>query len=227
MKFLTKVFKTASKQEDVIIPAGLDNLTTPGITKGVITLFSEVARATQIAAGANSTGWVQTIQTVNNLAFADRMRSIGLADTVTVKNSVDTIVSNGAGNVINQATVETFSGGIPSNFATSNSIIRNSYDVLIPEKKFYSNTQNFTANVDNFNSYVSNQLDNNVKLNRDDFFLSSGIGTDFYLQYFKLGFEIKLLIGTNNLILKENNVWTNSIDKVRSRMVLFTITFEG
>lgn len=58
-------------------------------------------------------------------------------------------------------------------------------------------------------------------------FLSSGIGTDFYLQYFKLGFEIKLLIGTNNLILKENNVWTNSIDKVRSRMVLFTITFEG
>ena len=161
MKFLTKVFKTTSKQEDVIIPAGLDNLTTPGITKGVITLFGEVARATQIAAGANSTGWVQTIQTVNNLAFADRMRSIGLADTVTVKNSVDTIVSNGAGNVINQATVETFSGGIPSNFATSNSIIRNSYDVLIPEKIFYSNTQNFTANVDNFNSYVSNQLDNN------------------------------------------------------------------
>ena len=161
MKFLTKVFKTTSKQEDVIIPAGLDNLTTPGITKGVITLFGEVARATQISAGANSTGWVQTIQTVNNLAFADRMRSIGLADTVTVKNSVDTIVSNGAGNVINQATVETFSGGIPSNFATSNSIIRNSYDVLIPEKIFYSNTQNFTANVDNFNLYVSNQLDNN------------------------------------------------------------------
>ena len=161
MKFLTKTFKTTATQEDVIIPAGLDNLTTPGITKGVITLFSEVARATQIAAGANSTGWVQTIQTVNNLAFADRMRSIGLADTVTVKNSVDTIVSNGAGNVVNQATVETFSGGIPSNFDTSNSIIRNSYDVLIPEKIFYSNTQSFTANVDNFNSYVSNQLDNN------------------------------------------------------------------
>ena len=69
MKFLTKVFKTTSKQEDVIIPAGLDNLTTPGITKGVITLFGEVARATQISAGANSTGWVQTIQTVNNLGL--------------------------------------------------------------------------------------------------------------------------------------------------------------
>jgi hypothetical protein len=131
------------------------------VTKGVIALFGGVARAAQIAAGANSTGWTQTIQTVNNVAFADRMRSIGLADTITIANSVDTIVSNGAGNVVNQATVETFSGGIPTNFASSNSIIRNSYSVILPEKKFYSNTQNFTANVDNFNSYVSNQLDNN------------------------------------------------------------------
>ena len=162
MKFLTTLFKTTAKQEDLVIPAALDNLTTPGITKGVITLFGEVARATQIAAGANSTGWAQTIQTVNNLAFADKMRSIGLADTVTIKNSADTIVSNGAGNVVNQATVETFNGGVPSNFATSNSIIRNSYAVILPEKIFYSNTQSNTANVNNFNSFVSNQLDNNA-----------------------------------------------------------------
>jgi hypothetical protein len=162
MKFLTKVFKTTANQQNLVIPAALDNLTTAGITKGVITLFGEVARATQIASGANATGWTQTIQTVNNLALADRMRSIGLTDTVTIKNSVDTIVSNGAGNVVNQASIETFSGGAPSNFTTSNSIIRNSYSVLIPEKKFYSNTQSFTANVDNFNSYISKQLDNNA-----------------------------------------------------------------
>jgi hypothetical protein len=73
----------------------------------------------------------------------------------------------------------------------------------------------------------ANQLDNNVKLKRDDFFYSAGVGTDFYLQYFKLGFELKLLIGTKNLLQKENSIWTNSIDKVRSRMVVFTITFEG
>jgi|TARA_R110000868_G_scaffold253646_3_gene510269 hypothetical protein len=162
MKFLTKTFKTTANQEDVIIPAALDNLTTAGITKGVITLFGEVARAAQITQGANAAGWAQTVQTVNNLALADRMQSISLIDTVTIKNSVDTIVSNGAGNVVNQATIETFSGGIPSNFATSNSIIRNSYDILIPEKKFYSNTQSNTANVDNFNSYVLNQLNNNA-----------------------------------------------------------------
>jgi hypothetical protein len=161
MKFLPKLFKTIDNNQDVTVPAALDNLTTPGVTKGVIALFGGVARAAQIAAGANSTGWTQTIQTVNNVAFADRMRSIGLADTITIANSVDTIVSNGAGNVVNQATVETFSGGIPANFASSNSIIRNSYAVILPEKIFYSNTQSNTANVNNFESYVSNQLDNN------------------------------------------------------------------
>jgi len=73
----------------------------------------------------------------------------------------------------------------------------------------------------------ANQLDDNVKVMRDDFFYSAGAGVDFYLQYFKLGFELKLLIGTKNLIKKENSVFTNSIDKVRSRMVVFSITFEG
>lgn len=72
-----------------------------------------------------------------------------------------------------------------------------------------------------------NQLDDNVKLLRDDFFYSAGAGVDFYLQYFKLGFEMKLLIGTKNLLKKENSVFTNSIDKIRSRMVVFSITFEG
>ena len=72
-----------------------------------------------------------------------------------------------------------------------------------------------------------NQLDNNVKLKRDDFFYSSGAGVDFYLMYFKLGLEIKLLVGTKNLLRSENSVFSNSLDKVRSRMVVFTVTFEG
>ena len=73
----------------------------------------------------------------------------------------------------------------------------------------------------------ANQLDDNVKILRDDYFYSAGAGTDFYLQYFKLGFELKLLIGNKNLLKKENSVFTNSIDKIRSRMVVFSITFEG
>lgn len=72
-----------------------------------------------------------------------------------------------------------------------------------------------------------NQLDDNVRLNRDDFFYSAGAGTDFYLPYFKLGFELKLLIGTKNLISPQNNTFSNSLDMARSRMVVFSVTFEG
>ncbi|MBL7912583.1 MAG: hypothetical protein JNJ41_16095 [Bacteroidia bacterium] len=72
-----------------------------------------------------------------------------------------------------------------------------------------------------------NQLDDNVKLKRDDIYYSAGAGTDFYLEFFKLGIELKLLIGTKNLLRPENSIFTNSIEKVRSRMVVFTVTFEG
>jgi hypothetical protein len=73
----------------------------------------------------------------------------------------------------------------------------------------------------------ANQLDDNIKLKRDDFFYSAGAGTDFYLMYFKLGLEIKLVVGTKNLLKPENSVFSHSIDKIRSRMVVFSITFEG
>ncbi len=72
-----------------------------------------------------------------------------------------------------------------------------------------------------------NQLDESVKIKRDDFYYSAGAGTDFYLKYFKLGLELKLLIGTRNLLRSGNNIFSNSIETVRSRMAVFTITFEG
>ena len=73
----------------------------------------------------------------------------------------------------------------------------------------------------------ANQLDEHLKLKRDDIFYSAGAGTDFYLEYFKLGFELKLLIGTKNLLKTENSIFGSSLDKVRSRMVVFSVTFEG
>lgn len=76
-------------------------------------------------------------------------------------------------------------------------------------------------------SSAVNQLDESVRIKRDDYYYSAGAGTDFYLQYFKLGLELKLLVGTRNLLKPGNNIFSNSIEKVRSRMVVFTITFEG
>jgi hypothetical protein len=80
-----------------------------------------------------------------------------------------------------------------------------------------------TANVGS----SGNQLDEAVRIKRDDYFYSAGFGTDFYLQYFKFGLEVKLLIGTRNLLMKQNNIFSNSVDKINSHMVVFTLTFEG
>jgi hypothetical protein len=73
----------------------------------------------------------------------------------------------------------------------------------------------------------ANQLDDAILLKRDDYFYSGGAGVDFYLQYFKLGLEVKVLQGTKNLLQKNNNIFSNSIDKVNSKMVIFSVTFEG
>lgn len=72
-----------------------------------------------------------------------------------------------------------------------------------------------------------NRLDDAIRIKRDDYFYSAGAGTDFYLKYFKLGLEIKLIQGTKNLIYKDPNIFAKSVDKVNSRMVVFSITFEG
>ena len=73
----------------------------------------------------------------------------------------------------------------------------------------------------------ANQLDDAVQLKRDDYFYSGGAGVDFYLKYFKLALELKILQGTKNLIQPLNNIFTKSIDKVNSKMIIFSITFEG
>lgn len=73
----------------------------------------------------------------------------------------------------------------------------------------------------------ANQLDDAVLLKRDDYFYSGGAGVDFYLQYFKLGLEVKILQGTKNLIQPLNNIFSNSIEKVNSKMAIFSVTFEG
>ena len=73
----------------------------------------------------------------------------------------------------------------------------------------------------------ANQLDDAVLLKRDDYFYSAGAGVDFYLKYFKLGLEVKVLQGTKNLLQKSNNIFSNSIEKVSSKMAIFSVTFEG
>jgi hypothetical protein len=65
-----------------------------------------------------------------------------------------------------------------------------------------------------------------IKLNRSDVHVEIGVGFDFYLVYFKLGTEIKMSYGITDLLVRENNLYTDGIEKLNSKMFQFSLTFE-
>ncbi len=66
-----------------------------------------------------------------------------------------------------------------------------------------------------------------VKLNSKDFSFEAGFGLDFYLEYFKLSTEIKFSAGFKNRLFHENTTWSMPIDKLNTKVWLFSLNFEG
>jgi len=65
-----------------------------------------------------------------------------------------------------------------------------------------------------------------VKINKHDISLEVGAGVDFYADFFKFGIELKMGYGFNNMIKHEGNLYTDSIDKLNSKVFLLSFTFE-
>lgn len=74
----------------------------------------------------------------------------------------------------------------------------------------------------------------NLLLNRFDCYLEAGFGCDFYGPFFKFIPEIKFAYGLSNIINKNRSdltnpdqlIFTNSIDKGKSKMIIITFYFE-
>lgn len=66
-----------------------------------------------------------------------------------------------------------------------------------------------------------------VRLKSNDIYYEAGGGVDFYLQYFKLSLEGKVMVGIKNILIQDNKLFTQPIDKLNSHIFLFSITFEG
>jgi hypothetical protein len=67
-----------------------------------------------------------------------------------------------------------------------------------------------------------------VKLNKFDFGVEAGIGFNFYFPVFILSPEIKISNGIIDSHSRDPNLkFSNSIDKLNSRMVVFSLIFEG
>jgi hypothetical protein len=65
-----------------------------------------------------------------------------------------------------------------------------------------------------------------LKLKRNDYHYEIGMGFDFYSQYFKFSPEIKLAFGMRNLMIPEGNIYTSGVEKLTSRAIYLSFTFE-
>jgi len=70
--------------------------------------------------------------------------------------------------------------------------------------------------------------DDLVKLKSSDFGIEAGIGFNFYMRYFILSPEIKISNGISNVHSRDPNLkFSNVIDKIQSRQIVFSLIFEG
>ena len=72
----------------------------------------------------------------------------------------------------------------------------------------------------------NNSSTTNVKLRRNDVSLEAGAGAEFYTTYFKFGVEAKMGYGFVNLRVPEDNIYSGSLESLRSKIFLLSFTFE-
>ncbi len=65
-----------------------------------------------------------------------------------------------------------------------------------------------------------------LKFNSNDVYLEGGVGFDFYNEWFKFGLELKMMYGLFNVLKKENNIYTDGIESLRSKIFQISLTFE-
>lgn len=72
------------------------------------------------------------------------------------------------------------------------------------------------------------KAENLVKLTPSDLSIEAGVGFQFYFPVFILSPELKISEGIKNVHSRDPNLqYSNVIDKIKSRMVVFSLIFEG
>lgn len=66
-----------------------------------------------------------------------------------------------------------------------------------------------------------------VKLHRDNYNLETGVGFDFFLEYFKFTPEFKFIYGFNNVLVQDQTIYSKPIQALHSRIFMVAINFEG
>ena len=75
---------------------------------------------------------------------------------------------------------------------------------------------------------TARKADDLVKLNPTNLSVEAGIGFQFFFPVFILSPEIKISNGIINVHHRDPNlIYSRSIDKLKSRMIVFSLIFEG
>jgi len=75
---------------------------------------------------------------------------------------------------------------------------------------------------------TARKADDLVKLNPYDFSIEAGVGFQFFFPVFILSPELKISNGIINVHHRDPNlIYSNTIDKLKSRMIVFSLIFEG
>ncbi len=65
-----------------------------------------------------------------------------------------------------------------------------------------------------------------IKLYRSDFAFEAGVGFDFYFNWFKMGTELRMSYGLTDILKNEDNIYTDPIESLHSRIFQLIFTFE-
>ena len=65
-----------------------------------------------------------------------------------------------------------------------------------------------------------------VKINRNDFMAETGVGFDFYTPYFKFGTELKMSYGLKNILVKDDFMYSQVLDRLNNKVFQLSFTFE-
>ncbi len=71
-----------------------------------------------------------------------------------------------------------------------------------------------------------NNEDIQIRLKRNDIMVEFGAGFEFYTPFFKFGTEVKIGYGMNDILIRENNIYSAGIDRMNSKIFQLSFTFE-
>lgn len=128
----------------------------------------------------------------------------------------------------------------PDGFENSDSITKKVESVIVTfpfQVKFNSDRiGNFRVymlggakvDIDLASNARAKKADDLVKINKYDFGIEAGVGFNLYFPSFILSPEIKISNGLNNLHSRDVNLkYSSVLDRIQSRMIMFTIHLEG